>query len=338
MAFRKIIAGKAARAIIAARIAPIILSAALCAPQSVGDAAAQTYPSRPVQIVVPYPPGGPTDIAARLFADQLARALNNPVVVENRAGASGNIGAQSVKRAAPDGHTFIVVTTGHATNQTAFPKAGYDLVNDFEPVGLLTEAKFVVVARPESAIGSVADVIRLARQDPGKLNYASGGIASTTHLCTAMLVTMANISMTHVPYQGSAPANRDVMGGTVDLMCDTSSSVIGMIRAGRLKAIATTGTKRLETLPDVATVAESLPGYVMLGWNALLAPKGLPAGILDRVNLEVNRATRDSEMREKLAGLGLETRELSVPEMREFIASEVTKMEKIVRAANINLD
>src|SRR5205809_3388235 len=277
------------------------LTAALlvvAAPVALGQAA---YPTKPVRLVVPFPAGGTTDLLARAAAQRLSEAWGQQVIVDNRPGAAGNIGAELVARSAPDGYTLLMGTVGtHAINASLYAKMPYDHVKDFAPVILVAGVPNVLEVNPALPVNSVADLIKLAKAKPGQINFASSGSGTSIHLSGELFKTMAGVDMTHVPYKGSAPALTDLMGGQVQLMFDNLPSALPQIKGGRLRAIALTSTTRAAVLPDIPTVAESgLPGFEASSWFGILAPAGTPPAIVTWINAEVGKWVASAEAKEK---------------------------------------
>ena len=271
-----------------------------------GLASAQAYPNKPVKLVVPYPPGGPTDIVARVVAQQLSEQTGQQFVVENKAGAGGNLGAEAVARAPADGYTLLVGTTAHAINMSIFKNLNYDVQRDFAPVSLLTQGPLVLVANPAFPAKNVAEVIAQAKAQPGVLNYASSGNGQSTHLSAELFNMMAGVKLNHVPYKGSAPALTDVIAGQVPLMFDTMLSSMPFVKAGKLRAIAVTSPQRSPAAPDVPTIAESgLPGYEVFAWNGLLAPTGTPPAIIMKLSEEMKKALELPAVKDKFCRPGL---------------------------------
>lgn len=313
-------------------------ASALCALLAAG-AFAQGYPAKPVKIVVPYPPGGPTDIVARLVGQKLAEQTGQQFVVENRAGAGGNIGAEAVARAPADGYTLLVATTAHAINPSLFKQLGYDLQKDFAPVSQLTAGPLVIVANPALPAKNVQELIALAKAKPGGLNYASSGNGQSTHLSAELFASMAGIKLNHVPYKGSAPALTDVIGGQADLMFDTMLSAMPQVKTGKLKALAVTSAARSSAAPDLPTVAESgLPGYEAIAWNGLLAPAGTPKDVVAKLNAELKRALEAPEVRDRFAAQGFGAAWGTPEQYASFIRSELAKWAKVVKASGATLD
>ena len=300
---------------------------------------AQSYPSKPVRVVVPYPPGGSTDIVARVIGEQLSQSMGQRFVVDNRPGAGGNIGMQLAAGAEPDGYTVVVGTTAHAINMTLFKDLPYDTVKDFEPIALLTEIPLILVVNPAVEAQSVADLIALAKERPGTLNVASSGNGQSTHLAAEMFNAMAGIKLTHVPYKGSAPAITDVMAGHVQLMFDTVMSALPHVQAGKLRALAVSGAERAPVAPDVPTIAEAaLPGYEAIAWNGLFAPAGTPRAIIDQLNAEVVRALQSEKVKEQLASLGATARPTTPSDFSTYVRDEVAKWAKVVKESGATVE
>src|SRR4030095_5020494 len=269
-------------------------------------ACAQTYPTKPIRLVVPFPPGGATDILARDVAQKLSDAWGQSFVVDNRPGAGGNIGSELVAKAAPDGYTLEMGTVGtHAINASLYAKMPYDHVKDFVPVILVAGVPNVLVVNPSVPVNSVAELIAYAKANPGKLNFASSGNGTSIHLSGELFKVMAGVQITHVPYKGSAPALQDLLGGQVQLMFDNLPPSLPQIKAGKLKALAVTSTTRAAALPDVPTMAESgLPGFEASSWFGVLAPAGTPPAIVAKLNAEIGKWLASPEAKEKLAKQG----------------------------------
>nr|WP_243419639.1 tripartite tricarboxylate transporter substrate binding protein [Cupriavidus alkaliphilus] len=312
----------------------LVLSAAAAPP-----VLAQSFPARPVRLVVPYPPGGPTDIVARVVGQKLSERLGQPLVVENRPGAGGNIGAEAVARAAPDGYTLLVATTAHAINMTLFRKPGYDTRKDFAPVSLLTRGPLVLVTAPATPAASVAELIAMARGRPGQLTFASSGNGQSTHLAAELFNSMAGVRMTHVPYKGSAPALTDVMGGQATVMFDTMLSAMPFVRDGKLRALAVTGAQRSPAAPDTPTIAQSgLPGYEATAWNALLAPAGTPPAVLEAIAAALKSVLDDADVRARFATQGFAAEWTSPPATAKFLDQEIDKWARVVKASGATID
>jgi tripartite-type tricarboxylate transporter receptor subunit TctC len=315
------------------------LLAGLLAIASVTTAQAQAWPTRPVKLVVPYPPGGPTDIVARVVAQHLSDQTGQTFVIENKAGAGGNLGAEAVARSPADGYTLLVATTAHAINMAMFKNLSYDVQRDFVPVSLLTQGPLVLVANPAFPGKTVGEVIAQARAKPGQLNYASSGNGQSTHLSAELFNSMSGVKMNHVPYKGSAPALTDVIAGQVPLMFDTMLSAMPFVKAGKLKAIAVTSPQRSPVAPEVPTVAESgLPGYEVFAWNGLLAPAGTPPAVITRLGEEMKKALNLPEVKEKFALQGFAATHTTPEATAAFVRAEVDKWARAVKLSGASLD
>jgi tripartite-type tricarboxylate transporter receptor subunit TctC len=315
------------------------ISLALVAALAAAGAAAQGYPAKPVKIIVPYPPGGPTDIVARVVAQKLSEQTGQQFVVDNRGGGGGNIGAEAVARSGADGYTLLVATTAHAINRTLFKNLGYDLKKDFAPISQLTAGPLVIVANPALPAKNVKELIAVAKARPGDLAFASSGNGQSTHLAAELFNTMAGTKMTHVPYKGSAPALTDTMGGQVSLFFDTMLSAMPHVRSGKLKALAVTSAARSPAAPDIPTVAESgLPGYEAIAWNGLLAPAGTPKEVIARLSAEVRKTLELAEIKERFAAQGFAAAWSSPEQFSAFLDDEVDKWAKVVKVSGATVD
>ena len=303
------------------------------------SAFAQAYPAKPAKVVVPYPPGGPTDIVARVVSQKLSEQMGQQFVVENRPGAGGNIGAEAVAKSPADGYTLLVATTAHAINPSLFKGLGYNLTKDFAPVSQLTSGPLVIVANPSVPAKSVQELIALAKAKPGTLNYASSGNGQSTHLSAELFATMAGIKMNHIPYKGSAPALTDVMGGQASLMFDTMLSAMPQVKNGKLRAIAVTSASRSPAAPEVPTVAESgLPGYEAIAWNGLLVPAGTPADVVAKLNAELKKALDAPDVKDRFSAQGFGAAWNTREAFAKFIQSELDKWAKVVKVSGATLD
>ncbi|GJG95096.1 tripartite tricarboxylate transporter substrate binding protein [Cupriavidus pauculus] len=302
-------------------------------------AQAQAWPAKPIRMVVPYPPGGPTDIVARVVGQKLSERLGQPIVVDNRPGAGGNIGADAVAKSAPDGYTMLVATTAHAINMTLFAKPGYSTRNDFAPVSMLTSGPLVLVTAPSTPAANVGELIAMAKANPGKVTFASSGNGQSTHLAAELFDSMAGIRMTHVPYKGSAPALTDVMAGQATVMFDTMLSAMPFVRDGKLRALAVTGAARSPAAPDIPTVAQAgLPGYEATAWNALLVPAGTPPAVVAKVSEALKAVLNDADVKSRFASQGFAATWTSPPETAQFLAHEIDKWGKVVKASGATID
>ncbi|MBI4190064.1 MAG: tripartite tricarboxylate transporter substrate binding protein [Betaproteobacteria bacterium] len=308
----------------------IVFSLVMCA-SIAGAASAQGYPNKPIRIIVPATPGSGNDIVTRLFTPSLTDAMGQAFVVDNRAGAATNIGAEAVARAAPDGYTLLSASVATTINQTLYKKLSFDVVRDFEPIALLASVPFVLVVHPSLPVRSIRELIAFVRARPGQLNFASVGIGSFNHLTTELLKMRAGVDVFHVPYKGSPPALTDLIGGEVSMMFANTLSVLPHVKAGRLRALAITGARRSAAAPELPTVAESgLPGFESGTWFALLAPAGTPREIVTRLNAEATKAGQSPEIRERLAAQGAEPLGGTPAQAGAFIKSEIAKWGKVV--------
>ena len=299
-----------------------------------GLALAQDYPARTVRIVVPYPPGGPTDIVARLVANKLEARFKQSFVVENKPGAGGNLGAEVVARADADGYSMVVGTTAHAINPSIFKQMNYDLLKDLTPVALLTKVPLVLVLHPSVPARTVAEFIAHAKKPDSRLAYASSGNGQSTHLAAELFKSMTGVSMTHVPYKGSAPALVDLAGGQVAAMFDTMLSAMPQAKAGRLRALAVTSAQRSSAAPDLPTIAESgVDGYEATAWNGLLAPAATPKPIVEQLNKAVNEILAQPEVAKRLAADGADPGSGSAADFDKFIRAELEKWAAAVKTS-----
>jgi tripartite-type tricarboxylate transporter receptor subunit TctC len=301
-------------------------------------AQAQTYPSRPVRIVVGFAPGGPADIVARLIAQWLSERLGQPFVVESRTGAATNIAAEAVVRSPPDGYTLLFVTSANAVNTTLYEKLSFSLSRDIVPVASLFRAPSVLEVNPSVPAKTVPEFIAYAKANPGKLTMASSGIGTASHVFGELFKSMTGVNLVHVPYRGAAPAVTDLLAGQVQVFFDPIPNSIGYIRAGKVRPLAITSATRSEALPDVPTVSEFVPGYEASFWFGVGAPKGTPVEILDMLNKEINAALADPKMKSRLADLGGTVLPGSPADFGKLIADEAEKWGKVIRAANIKPD
>jgi tripartite-type tricarboxylate transporter receptor subunit TctC len=300
----------------------------------------QGFPARQISVVVPYPPGSSSDLIPRALAPHLSQSMGVPVIVENRPGAGGNVGAALVAKGDPSGHTLLMAPSAIlATNQWLYKQLGYDPQKDFTPVINAATTPNMWVAHPDAPVKTIGDVIKAARSKPGALAFASGGNGTTGHLCGELLKTTAKIDMLHVPYKGPAPALQDVLAGRVPLMCDNFSNVIPHVRSGRLKAVAVTDMKRHPQASDVPTAHESgLPGFEIGVWYGFAVHSGTPRAVVERLNAELAKALRNPQVAERLGQLGLAIVADTPEQFARFVAAESEKMRKLVEASGARVD
>ena len=299
-----------------------------------GVHAQQTYPTRPVRLIVPFPSGGQTDIVARMLAQKLTETFKQTVVVDNRPGGGGTIGPESAVRANPDGYTLIMVSASYATNASLY-KLPYDPVNDVAPIALIGETGFVVTVLPSGPIKSIKELIAYDKANPGKLNYASGGTGSSVHFATELFNQMAGTQMTHVPYKGAGLGLTDLLAGQIQLIFGGVNQMIPQIKSNRVRGIAVTTAKRSNAVPDFPTVGETVPGYEAVQWFAIWGPKALPKDLVARWNREINRILQLPDVKERMAGDGVEPAGGSPERFREVLKRDVAKWQKVVKTAGI---
>lgn len=319
------------------RLAVALVMAAALPPLQV---AAQSFPTKPIRIIVPYPPGGALDITARTIAPELSRTLGQPVVIENRSGAGGNVGSAEVARAAPDGYTLLAITSAiHAINPALYSKMAFDPRTDLTPVVPLVLLNNVLVVHPSVGANSVRELVALAKSQPGKLTFASSGSGTTVHLSGEMFKSMAGIDVLHVPYKGSAPAVTDLLGGQVNMMFENIPAITPHIRSGKVRPLAVTGTKRSTLFPDIPTVAESgLQGYESRVMYGLVAPAGTPREIIDKLNAAAVNGANSTAFRERLEPLGYEIVPGSPEAMRDMLRAEVDRWAPVIKASGARAD
>lgn len=311
-------------------------AAAIVAPLAYADA----YPSKPIKMIVPFPPGGTSDIMGRLIAGKLSEQMGQQVVVENRGGANGNIGSNLVAKAEPDGYTLVLSGVGsHAINQSLYRSIAHNVVNDFTHIGMIARGPNTLVVNPSFEAKSLKELVEIAKAKPGALSYASSANGSSNHLSMEMLKVAAGLQITHVPYKGGGPAIADVMAGHVPMMFINFDAALPYVQAGKLRALAMTGTERSSALPDVPTVAET--GYADFSaesWTGVSGPPKMPAAIVSRLNTEIVKAVQSPEVRQRLSTLGL-TPVLATPEqMTAFVGAEVEKWGRAVKASGAQVD
>jgi tripartite-type tricarboxylate transporter receptor subunit TctC len=298
--------------------------------------AQSNYPNKPIRLIVPFPGGGQTDVVARTLSQKLAEAFGQPVVVDNRPGAAGSIGADIAVRATPDGYTFIMVSTSYAAN-AALRKLAYDPVNDVTPIIMIGDIANMVAVNPKGPFQSVKELIAYARANPGKINFASGGVGSGNHLATEHFSQMAGIRMTHVPYKGSTSGVPDLMSGEIQLIFAGVTSMIPHHKAKRVRGIAVTSVKRNQAVPDLPTVGETVAGFESVSWAAILGPKGLPGNIVKRWNAQMNRILKLPDVKASLDASGLDVVGGTTAQLRDVLVQDIAKWKKVVKTANIQL-
>lgn len=302
-------------------------------------AAAQPYPSQPIRMIAPFPPGGSVDITARLIAEPLARELGGRIVIDNRSGASGNIGMEAAARAAPDGYTLVLNTIPLATNQSLFDKLTWDPIKDFAPIGMIATSPHILVVPNRMAAHTVDELIRLARASPGRLTYASAGVGTTLHLCAEMFKDATGTFILHVPYRGGGPALLDTLSGQVDMSFPTLSAALAHVKAGTLRALAVTGTERSSLLPDVPTLREAgVKDFQFTQWLTLLAPAGTPRAIVTRLNDALRDTLNSQDVREKFEASAFEAFITTPEEAGQFIAGEVQRFSRLIKTRKITSD
>ena len=308
---------------------------ALCAPA----AHAADYPTRPVTLVVAFTPGGPSDVLSRLVGKQLEKILHQSFVIENRPGGAGNIAAESVARARPDGYTLLMGNNSIlATNGALFAKLNYNAEKDFAPISMVGTQPNILVVHPSVPVHTVGELIALAKEKPGQLNYGNSGLGAAAHLSAELFKSEAHVNIVGITYKGAAPALQDVIAGRVQVMFATSASVVGHIKAGLVRSIAVTTLKRFSLMPDLPTVAETLPGFDATTWHGLVAPAGTPPDVIETLHRATVAALNDPETRKRLADLGVEVAPNSPQEFAAYIKSEIPKWTAVVKAAGARLE
>ena len=304
-----------------------------------GHAAAQNYPSQPIRLIAPFPPGGSVDITARLIAEPLAAQLGQRIIVDNRSGASGNIGMEAAARAAPDGYTLVLNTIPLVTNQAMFTNLTWDPVRDFTAIGMVSTSPHVVVVPGKSPITSIDQLIKAARASPGKLSYASAGVGTTFHLCAELFKDQTQTFILHVPYRGGGPAVLDTLAAQVDMSFPTLAAAVPHARAGTLRALAVTSVQRSPLLPEVPTLQEAgLKGFQFTQWQALLAPAKTPPAIVARVNAALNEVLKSKEITEKFQAQAFESFITTPDEAGRYIAEEARRLSRVIKTKGITAD
>lgn len=322
-----------------ARTLGAALVAAAATLLATGSANAQTYPERPIRMVLPFPPGGVTDLLARALAEKLAPRLGQPVVVDNKSGAGTVLASDLVARAPADGYTVLMAASSLGTAPLLYEKVGYDAIKSFAPITQVASVVHVLVVNPNLPVKSVAELVAYAKQNPGRLNYGSTGAGTSTHLEAELFKSMSTTFMVHIPYRGSGPALVDLVAGQTNVMFDAFGSSGPFIKSGKLRALAVTTAKRSSSIPELPTVAESgLPGYEAMPWLGLVAPAGTPQAVVDRLHREVNEVLKDPELRERFKGWGLDIIGNTPSEFSAFLRRDIDQWTKVISSAKIKAE
>jgi tripartite-type tricarboxylate transporter receptor subunit TctC len=300
-------------------------------------AAAQPWPAKPIRMIIPFPPGGATDLIGRLSAQRLTESLGQPVLVENRGGAGGSIGTEAGMKSAPDGYTLTFSVASYAVNPSLY-KLAFDPVKDIQPIIQLSSGPVLIAAHPSLPVKTVRDLIALAKKSPGAVNFATTGQGTITHLAAEHFMVMTGTRMTHIPYKGTGPALADAVAGHVTLTFGNVFATLPLTRTGKLRAIAVTSTQRIASEPGLPTIAESVPGYEIVLWHGLLGPRGLPRAIVDRINADLNKALRGKDMIERLEGDGLSAAGGTPEDFGQRIAKDIELYRTIVTRAGVKAD
>ena len=301
-------------------------------------ALAQAYPHKPLRFVVPFGVGGPGDAIGRMIGRQLTESLGQPVVIDNRSGATTIIGTELTAKSPPDGYTLLLISTTHAVNPGLFPKLPYDPIKDFSPVTLITATPFMLGIHPSVAAYSVAEFVAIARNKPGSLNYGSSGAGSSIHLTTELLKSAANIQMTHVPYKGSGPAFIDLIGGQIQMLFSSTVSTLPHVKSGKVRGLAITSLKRAPALPEIPTIAESYPGFESSSWFGMLVPAKTPAAVIERLLKDTRAALKSPDVHQSLLTQGAEPGGQSPVEFGAYFQAEIRKWAKVIKSAGIKLE
>jgi tripartite-type tricarboxylate transporter receptor subunit TctC len=304
-----------------------------------GTAGAQTYPTKPVRIVVPFAAGGPADVYARVLGRHLQEPLGQSFVIEDRPGGGSVVGTDIVAKAAPDGHTLLLMSNTHTVNESLLPKKPFQLMRDFVAITPVNSSDLVLVIHPSVGIDSVKRLVAMARARPGVLNYASSGPGTPYHMAGELFKSMAQVNIVHVPYKGSSGARTDVLGGQIEMMFDAITTMAPNVQAGRVRALATTGKSRSSVLPNVPTVHEAgVPGYDAVIWLGMMAPVNTPKSVIDRLNAEVRKVLAKPEIKEAWRKQGAETIDMTAEQFEQFLRADIEKWAKVVKGAGIKVD
>jgi len=303
------------------------------------ESPAQSFPSKSVRLIVPFPPGGPADVLGRIYAEKLSAAWTQPVIVENRAGAAGNIGSDMTAKASPDGYTLLLIASSHVINSALYDKLPYDPIKDFTPLSQVAYYSLVLVAHPSVPAQSLTELVALAKAQPGKLALVSAGNGTPTHLTAELFRTAAQIDFLHVPYKGAAPATNDLLAGQGQLMFNNPVSALPHVTAGKLKAFAVTGTQRSALAPEIPTIAESgYPGFEAGTWYAFLAPAGLPSEIVKKLSTDIVAITKQDDLKARFEKMGIEALGSTPEQLSEVMQADFIKWSAVIRNANIKPD
>jgi tripartite-type tricarboxylate transporter receptor subunit TctC len=319
---------------------PVFACASFLMLTSVGGAHAQQYPNRPLRAIVPIAPGGGTDTTGRLVLTRLGEVLGQQIVVDNRAGGGGTIGAQIAAKASPDGYTFLFGSIStHAVNPAMYKKLPYDHIRDFAPVALIGKVPNVLVVHPALPVKTVADLIKHAKANPGKINYGSAGVGSPPHLSMELFKSMAGVNIVHIPYKGAGPALSELLGGQTQVMCTSLAGQLPHIKAGRVRPLAVTTAKRNAQVPDVPTMIEAgIPGYEVTIWYAVFFPAGVPKVVITRLNSEFVKILNSAEMKDRMAQIGVDPSPSTPEELAAFVKAETVKYTKVAQDAGTKLE
>jgi tripartite-type tricarboxylate transporter receptor subunit TctC len=313
-----------------------LLAALLCVLVACA-AAAQTFPSRSIRVIVPFPAGGTADTIARIVSQRMSENVGQPIVVENRGGANGIVGTDVVAKSAPDGYTLLMAPSGHAINNSLNASVPYDPIKDFQMLTLIGTVPMVVVVNNEFPVKSIRELIDTAKAKPGAISYGSGGPGGSNHLAVELFSTMAGIKMLHIPYKGDTPGIADLLGGQIQMIFLNIPSALPLAKSGRVRAIGITGRSRSELLPDVPTIAETVPGYEAGSWHGFFAPAGTPAAVVATLSHELRKAINTPQVRDKLKADGVNVVASSPEEFTAFVKAEIDKWAQIIRTANVKL-
>jgi tripartite-type tricarboxylate transporter receptor subunit TctC len=317
----------------------MLIGAAMLPMATPAPAQAPTYPDKPIRIVVPFPVGGIADTFGREIGRKLTEAWGQPVLIDNRTGAGGNIGADIVAKSPPDGYTLVMGNIGtHAVNLSLFPSMPFDTIKDFTPIVHVLDAEGLLIVSPSITATTVPELIALARSQPGKLSYGSGGVGTTSHLAGELFKSMTKVDIVHVPYKGNVPAITDLLGGQTSMAFATMPTVLPHVRAGKLRPLAVLGAVRSPALPDVPAVAESVPGFEVSNWIGLFGPAGMPPAIVERLNAEVQKIMRSPEIQKRLETEGAKFIPMTPEQFAMFQKAELSKWAKTIKDANIKID